>query len=411
MTDSIGRDRRMKSPLVPAARFAGLTAIGFVVLVLVALGEILTLRIIGVRYMPKSSLIGAGVSGFSVSADGSLGVTVASLAVRPFDSGLEYDLVLREFPFERQVPLHLNRLHPRCVAMAPMADEVTLGCADGSIYAYRLPPNNVSRCDKFDHSDSAGRLRLLHSVTSGDMIQLNISPDGNYLAAVSDREICLLKLPGGELLSSWRYDIHDCVHVLVAFSGDSGRLLSYSGGDFARLCSTITGEQLAAIPLPVAGLWGLALSTDGYIATLVGGDCTVRAWSFETGDVLWCHQLPTFSTRGSPMSVSANGKFMATFGSLHTVDVYDLGAGKLMRQFESDNGPINGCVFGLNCRLYAWDNQGTIHNWNVDRTGDRFQVNIQKRPERALAIEPSLSTRPYCGSSGAAIETSRSTSF
>lgn len=373
-----------RSTLPHVIRFAALCGVVFAGLLLIAAVECSALWLRGIQYTPKSAVWRTSLCDFSVSADGRWGVTCERLWRKAPDRSPECDLVLQDLHQQIATPLRLSHLGPICVAMAPAGDSITLACSDGSIYLYI-----VASGDEPTRSRESGRLRLLHSTRESTFRDIVYSPNGEYVAAAGCCANYLLNLPEKKMTQTWPIEGIDGPPML-SFSQDSRRLLTYTGGDTARLWNTDTGKQVAAVPLQGAGVAGVVLSPKARVARFLGRDHDVQAWSFEDSELVPCESWTASLFIGLPPAFSPDGLVVATTGDSYTITLYNASTGEEVSQFSGHERQIAGLVFGSDRSLYTWDIGGSVFCWNVDGQDGHIRVS-RKSAAGAITFQPLLS--------------------
>lgn len=370
--------------LTHAGRFAALSVAAFAGLIVIAAVECSVLWLAGVEYTPKSAVWQTSVGDCSISADGHWSVTRSRWSRKESGSSFEYDLVLHDFRKRVATPLQLSHLAPKCAAIAPTGDALVVGCADGSIYLCSLSPH-----DKRHDPAASNALRLLHRTRENTFFNVIFSPNGEYVAAVGRQSIYLLNVTRSKLQQTWPVDNTERT-ANISFSRDSRRLLSYSGGEIARLWDTGTGRQVASVPLPVAQVDAVAISSNAQIARFLCGSQGVRAWSFAAAALIPCESWISPCFGGLNSAFSSDGLFVATVIDSHTVKLCNAATGIAVCAFRGHESQIMGLVFASDRVLYSWDIEGTVRQWKVSRQGDEFLVTSNEQDKSILTFEPLL---------------------
>lgn len=333
-----------------------------------ALIECFALWLAGVTYTPKSAISHISVGDFSVSSDGELGVARITVARQASEAQAEYDLILHQFQHDRAIPLQLQGMKPRRAVLAPGGAALVVGCADGSVYLTSLLPSEGGHNPLEKHC-----LVLLHRMRDGIITDLIISPNGELVAAVGRQSTDLLRLPRGDVLLTWPsqeagYKV--CPgHPMLAFSGDSQRMLSLTDGDNATLWDVNDGEEVATVPMESRerrSLLEAALSHDGQLAVFVSSDGVVRVWSFSAqSDV---RRWRWGSAIYRPLALSPDGRYLAVttiVRGVYNVQLYETLSGECLAQRDSQLGALKGLTFGPGRKLYSWD-ASTLQEWKFD---------------------------------------------
>jgi serine/threonine protein kinase len=113
--------------------------------------------------------------------------------------------------------------------------------------------------------------------TQGEwLLCLAVSPDGRHIACGGKDHITLWDLEGGHQLG-W-VGGHRLPTLALAFTPDSGLLLSGSMDKSVRLWEVATRRELQAFEGHSAGVTCVAVSPDGRLAASAGFDRTIRVW-------------------------------------------------------------------------------------------------------------------------------------
>jgi WD40 repeat protein/serine/threonine protein kinase len=183
----------------------------------------------------------------------------------------------------------------------------------------------------------------------GPCFTLAYSPDGKLLAAGGDRVVHVWDTATG--VEKYRLTGHARSLTGLAFSGDSRRLVSATGG-------------LA---------WEPALSDDNPLK-LKGDDpkapSDVKVWDMDTGKELFTRQWPNRPTSG--LALSADGRTVAVCEAANVVRLYDVAKNKEMLALRGHTNTIQGVAFspdGGRLVTSGWDR--TIKLWDA-KTGEEI---------------------------------------
>jgi hypothetical protein len=187
----------------------------------------------------------------------------------------------------------------------------------------------------------AATLKELRRIEVRHPRSLAFSPDGTTLAAGCDYDSSGARLwdvnSGEELL---RLDGEKGALARLAFSPD-GRTLASGGEQAVRLWEVCTGRERASVETTPYWLSALAFLPDGRSLAgageekgRVGGH--VRIWELAGGRVRFRrgYQSPDGI---SGLAVTADGRTLITGGSDQRIRVWDLAAGRQVREFGSDD--------------------------------------------------------------------------
>lgn len=343
-----------------AVRFVLLSSGFLVVIALMALTEGIVLWLAGTRYSPKGSLHTVSVGDFSISANGEWGVSRICVA-RKSPGSLVHDVVLHNLRDQSAERLHLSRFRPGYAAVSPAAEAVAIAGWDGSIRICSGSPNRGA-----SHSEDGEWLRRLDG-PSVPFNCLGFSPDGCLLAAAGNRFTCLWRWPSGELLHKWPRD--GGLSMLLSFSSDSRRILSFGTKGKVCLWDTSTGQAINVIAPDDGRVVGGALSPNAGLAALAS-DSEVRVYSLANDEALWWRPIS-----GPPITFSPDGSFLATTaggGRQRCIRVYDASSGKHLCELTGHDAPIAGLGFACDGLLYSWDTPGVIRAWNVERHREQW---------------------------------------
>jgi WD40 repeat protein len=215
--------------------------------------------------------------------------------------------------------------------------------------------------------DSRGQPVYSRSGRHGAVWSAVFSPDGRWVAWGSvDGSVWLEQVEGTAQQCLQPAIPGDRVHQ-VRFAPD-GSWLAVNSVHALRLWDLPAGRlrrTLAHAPEQTA----MAIRADGYV--LVSGPA-----SDSPSLVLWDvaadravpHKLPSGAYQN--LAFSPDGKLLALVrGNASPIEVWDVGASRLVHELSGHRGTVNAVAFGLEGRLASGGNQGTIRLWDP-RSGE-----------------------------------------
>lgn len=177
----------------------------------------------------------------------------------------------------------------------------------------------------------------------------------------------------------WRSS-HDLKDLLnghpFRFSPDGKSLVSTVPGGAMQVRAVDTGRRLFSIKGDGLSVTSAALSEDA--KTLAAGytDQTVRLWDLATGKVRWTHRLGSLPELGqTPRESWARVIFLPGGKALvgahgGTLDVWELGTGKLVLELEGEWSDASGLLFSPDGKSIAGWKKGSIHVWETATGGE-----------------------------------------
>ncbi|MGC9502156.1 AAA-like domain-containing protein [Baaleninema sp.] len=191
--------------------------------------------------------------------------------------------------------------------------------------------------------------------------RLDISPDGQVIAAAQSGNAIVLATPEGREIRSWsahQADVRD-----VEFSPD-GRILASTSSDKTVRLWTQEGEAITILKGHKAGVWGVSWSPDGELLAAGSGDSTVRIWSRDgrfqrvlmghrsiVFDVVWHPEgdrLASVSDDGRILIWNREGKLIRAIEEAHEKGIWSIATrfdGALLAT-GGDDGVV---------KLWRWD--------------------------------------------------------
>ncbi len=178
--------------------------------------------------------------------------------------------------------------------------------------ALAVAPDGRTVCATFKSSSGDRHLHVVDA-PSGKLIsrwwvwsanQLDISPDGRWLAFDSNNDIQLYDLQHRRLANSLKG--HRAGIQALRFSHDGSRLGSVSADRSLKLWSVPAGELEYSVIAHRTATTGLAMAPDNRRIATFGTDRMLRLWDGQSAEALWEYPVPTGQVEA--LSFSADGE-------------------------------------------------------------------------------------------------------
>ncbi len=218
----------------------------------------------------------------------------------------------------------------------------------------------------------AASVRQVAQFGRGWINDLVWSPDGSLLAVASSAGI-------------WLYDAPDAAPRLLeghtrpvsslAFSASGERLVSGGWDGMVRVWDVETGEELAALPIPMGDINSVAFSPDGSLVAGAGFDYRIWLWAIEDDEIgAISASLEGYSGSVESLVFSPDGRTLASGGRDNTVWLWDVAYenGEINTQKHATlmghEGWINDMLFTQDGEtLISGSRDGTIRLWDVEK--------------------------------------------
>jgi WD40 repeat protein len=201
-----------------------------------------------------------------------------------------------------------------------------------------------------------GRVRLWDAVDAGPVHTLEdhhqtigalaFTPDGTRLASWGeDRMIRLWDAATGKAIAVLRHEnmrMRDSVYSLVV--SPDGKRLGASSADGVHFWDLSTGDELATLHLPLAGVRVVAISPDGDRLAAAGDDVPkVVVVDATSGERI--AELTGFTGRIQSIAFSPDGRTVLTAGQDPALRLWDAATGRLVRTFVGHGLEVLAAVF------------------------------------------------------------------
>jgi len=213
---------------------------------------------------------------------------------------------------------------------------------------------------------------------------IDLSPDGDLVAtAGSDAIVRIWDAASGDLVR----ELSPAGTHSVAFSNDGCLVASADRGGNLRVWDVQSGDPVWSTDA-VSRMFSLAFSPDDAAIVTAHGlpDFAVRAWSANTGELLWdslVHEADAHVVAFSP-----NGETVVSVGADTLVILRDAASGDVLRTLRGHSQPLFEVLFVSDQLLATGDGGGTIRLWNLE-TGRTLRALREHNSEvSALAFSP-----------------------
>ncbi|KFY05657.1 hypothetical protein V492_08376 [Pseudogymnoascus sp. VKM F-4246] len=291
-----------------------------------------------------------------------------------------------------------------------VATGVTLHVLTGHKYAVRevtfSPNSKVVASSSYDDTvrlwDTATGIALQTLDQKATIHSMTFSPNGNVLASSSgahttygpmDHMVQLWDVATGTLLQKLRG--HKEIIYSISYSPDGNVVASGSRDRTVKLWDVATGTLLQTLEGHTNEVFSVAFSPDGNVVASGSGDKTVRLWDMPTGGTLlqtlegYKHRVTgvVFSPNGCILASVAGDDGVDSFGSDHTVRLWDTATGTLLRMLKGHKSEVTSVAFSPDGNVAVTGSlDKTLKLWDV-ATGNLLQtLKGHQREVRSVAF-------------------------
>lgn len=170
----------------------------------------------------------------------------------------------------------------------------------------------------------------LHKFGLGDLLQVAISPDRQWMATAGSGGAFIWDFEAGNVVH--RLEAHHARVSAICFSPNGEVLLTGGYDRVIRAWNVATGEELRSYTGHLGSISDLTFAPDGQ-SFVSAGDNTARVWSLDTGDLLRTLTVPGASITRVLFAPNTNQLVTADGSLTNNVRVWDLSTGQTIRSF------------------------------------------------------------------------------
>ncbi|AFY46334.1 WD40 repeat-containing protein [Nostoc sp. PCC 7524] len=206
---------------------------------------------------------------------------------------------------------------------------------------------------------------------SGEVISVAYSPDGKYLASVSDdNTIKIWESSTGKAVQTLQG--HSSAVYSVAYSPDGKYLASASDDNTIKIWESSTGKVVQTLQGHSSAVYSVAYSPDGKYLASASSDNTIKIWESSTGkavQTLQGHRSVVYSVAYSPDS-----KYLASASWDNTIKIWDLSTGKVVQTLQGHSDSVYSVAYSPDGKyLASASSDNTIKIWDIS-TGKAVQT-------------------------------------
>jgi WD40 repeat protein len=174
----------------------------------------------------------------------------------------------------------------------------------------------------------------------------------------------------------------------VAFSAE-GAIIATGSAAFAVQLWAADGTHLRTVAQHDDAILGVAISPDGTVLATGSKDKSEKLWDLRTGELL--HTLGGRVDPGSPLAFAPSGEWLIapdTAGST-SASLWEVRTGRLMKTLTGHRQPIRDVTVSSDGRFVATGSDDrTARVWEVETGKQVHRLNLHTQPVRAVAFAP-----------------------
>jgi WD40 repeat protein len=233
---------------------------------------------------------------------------------------------------------------------------------------------------------TSGTFSRTLSGQEGYGISVAFSPDGQWLASASVRDVKLWSSTPGSLVRTLPGQSGNLRPV--AFSPNGQSFVSASDGGTIELWDTTSGSRVRTFSGHERAVTFVAFGPDKRLFASASVDGTVKLWVWDTASgsplrTLSAHQGPVTS-----VAFSSDGQSLASAGNDGTVRLWDVPSGGQIRFFINQD-PVRSVALSPAGRSMAFSsNDGTIKIWNISSGALLLTLSGHEGEVNSVAFSP-----------------------
>lgn len=273
-----------------------------------------------------------------------------------------------------QQSIENNQGQVNCIAFSPDGKLIASAENNGTVCLWDLQGNLIHTFE--EHQDK--------------VLSLVFSADGkSILSEGEDKSIKVWQITDGLILQDWK--IEKTLYS-VDFSSHTPFIAYEENSEIAQMVEFIEIERFCVnnlkfvLPGCQNTINRIVFTQNGLLLASCHDDCTIRLWSYESGDLI--KTLEGHSSWVNEVAFSPNEKTLVSGSSDQTLRLWTI-EGECLEVLEGHQGSISSVVFHPNGEVIASGSEdGTVRIWNLQ--GDCLEVltNENQTNVRTVAFNP-----------------------
>ncbi len=247
--------------------------------------------------------------------------------------------------------------------------------SSGNVYAVAFSPDNfklfiggndseIWKCDLTNLRNIVGRKTEHLLKNAGEVLSINISPDGRKLASgcYRDKTVCLWDIASSSLEHTFKG--HTAQINCVTFSSTGRWLASASDDKSIRLWDALNHKFERIFEGHTGEVWYVDFSPNGCKLASAGHDNTIRLWDLVSGKLE--HTFKGHTDSVNSVAFSPDGLKLASSSRDCTVRLWDVANLHIVPVFKEHTKKINCVAFSRDgCWSASGSDDNTVRLWNM----------------------------------------------